>query len=81
MCLVLSCALLCATIAHREWKSCEFILEHLSGRLANRYPKDVAFFAFFTSLSTIASMVSVYCRPLSVLETPGSGAISHVHVT
>lgn len=38
ICLILSCALLWATIAHREWKS------------------YVAFFAFFTSLSTIASM-------------------------
>ncbi|KAI7786980.1 hypothetical protein LA080_001772 [Diaporthe eres] len=38
ICLTLSCALLWATIAHREWKS------------------YVAFFAFFTSLSTIASM-------------------------
>ncbi|KAK2614367.1 hypothetical protein N8I77_001203 [Diaporthe amygdali] len=38
ICLLLSCALLWATVAHREWKS------------------YVAFFAFFTSLSTTASI-------------------------
>lgn len=61
ICLMLSCALLWATIAHREWKSCESVLRQSSARRANSLLKDVAFFAFFTSLSTIASMVSIYC--------------------
>lgn len=57
-CCSLSVALLWATIAHREWKSCKFSSSPLVANwpLTDKALQDVALLAFFTSLSTLASM-------------------------
>lgn len=69
VCFSLSAALLWATVAHREWKSCESHLVSLAawslclsvrpitqGLTQRLLPADVAMLAFFTSLSTLASL-------------------------